>query len=219
MVVGAGARRDSDGGGACVRLRDLFPVLGLVLFLFILSPVSAFAHPHVFVDCNLAFVFDANGLAGLQERWVLDEMFAAMIMDEHDANGDGRIQPSEEQSIKTGAFDNLKNFDYFTLVEIDGEFFKPKTARNFSATMQAGKLVYSFFLPCPEAADAKAKTLRVAVRDSGYYADILLDDKTPAQTGGEPFEVQLDMKKVPAWAYYGGQIVPEAAICTFRKAP
>lgn len=195
-------------------------VLCLGLAWAVLAPlpcIPASAHPHVFVDCNLAFVFDAQGLKGLQERWVLDEMFAAMILGEHDANGDGRIQPSEEKAIKAGAFDNLKNFDYFTLIEIDGKLVKPKTAKNFSASTQAGKLVYSFFIPCPAAATARPKTLRVAVRDPGYYADIIFDDKSPAQAGGAAFKVDLDLVEVPKWAYYGGQIVPEAAICTFRR--
>ena len=183
------------------------------------SPGPAAAHPHVFVDCSLTFVFDDDGLAGFQQRWVLDEMFAAMILQEHDANGDKRIQPGESASIKTGAFDNLKNFNYFNLVEIDGEIFEPEWVKDFSASMDGGKLVYEFFLPCHVAASKSEKTVRVAVRDPNYYADVIFAAGTPALKNAEGLQVALDLVEVPSWAYYGGQIVPEAAVCTFRRIP
>ncbi len=182
-------------------------------------PGGTRAHPHVFLDCSLTFVFDEAGLAGLRQRWVLDEMFAAMIMDEHDANGDGEVQPAEEASIKKGAFDNLKNFDYFTLIEVDGNIRKPQAAADFSASMQDGKLVYEFTLPCRVEAGSQARKVRVAVRDPDYYADAAFAAGSPAREGGRGIQVELDLAEVPAWAYYGGQIIPEAALCVFRRAP
>ena len=46
----------------------------LPLFFVLFFSGTAGAHPHAFVECQLTFVFDKDGLAGLQQRWMLDEM-------------------------------------------------------------------------------------------------------------------------------------------------
>ena len=83
-------------------------------FVFLLYATKTLSHPHIFVDCTLSFVFDENGFAGIKERWVFDEMFSSMILNDFDKDRNLSLDSQEIVAIKKGAFSNLKNFNYFT---------------------------------------------------------------------------------------------------------
>ena len=50
----------------------------LLFFGTFISPASA--HPHVFVDYGISFVFDEKGLTGIAIDWAFDEMFSQMLL-------------------------------------------------------------------------------------------------------------------------------------------
>lgn len=77
--------------------------LALALSLWpALAPTTASAHPHVFVDTEMALVFDAAGtLAGVRLTWVYDDFFSFLITAELglDPDGDMVLTPAEETAL------------------------------------------------------------------------------------------------------------------------
>ena len=158
------------GGGLGLIGAGAFIALGLMA----LWPSLSLAHPHVFMECELEFVFDAKGLAGLKQSWIMDEMFTAAIMDMVDLDRDGRISPQEIAAVEKEAFSNLSDpeYHYFTAIKIDGAPFTPGQAKDFTARMKNGRMVYEFFLPCPVAASETEKRVKAAVYDESFYTFI-----------------------------------------------
>lgn len=146
--------------------------LGLALvFLSLFSALPALAHPHVFVDNAVTFVFDGADLVGVRERWLFDDMFGTMIREDFDTDGDGAFSAEEAEKVRTGAFDNLKTFDYFTFIEVDGEPFRVTRVSDFRTGFEDGRLFYEFFVPC-RVEGAAERSVVLSVHDPEYYADI-----------------------------------------------
>ncbi len=98
-----------------------------VCFIIGLHAVSS-SHPHVFIHTAVDAVFDDEGLAGFQVRWLFDEMLSSMILMDYDQNDNRRFEPSEVKALEEGAFSNLKNFHYFVHVDIQGSPSRCPTA-------------------------------------------------------------------------------------------
>ena len=191
-------------------------VYGLsILFFF---PALCLAHPHVFVDCTLTFVFDTNGLSGLKERWVFDEMFSSMILQDFDKDKNSLLNSQEIADIKKGAFLNLKNFNYFNHATINGENFPVKFVTEFFAEVRENHLIYTFFIPCHIAAASSYKEIKIAMYDSTYYVDVSLMNKPPVRfEDGDAMEYTYRIADNTQALYYYGQIAPQEIILNFRK--
>jgi len=153
----------------------------LVFCLALVPDAPAWAHPHVFVDNDVTFVFDKADLAGVRVHWLFDDMFGTMIKEDFDTDGDGKFSPAEAEKVRTGAFDNLKNFDYFTFIEVDGKPFKVSRVSDFRTGFEDGRLFYDFFVPCPVQGNGSKRTVLLSVHDPEYYADVYTpEDAKPA---------------------------------------
>jgi ABC-type uncharacterized transport system substrate-binding protein len=157
-----------------VVLMRLFCVLTATAALLLsLLPSTVSAHPHVWIECGITAVFDNEGLTGFRQRWVLDEMFSASMLPVIDLNKDGRISPEESEVARREAFDNLKEYNYFTDVRIDGKPFTVQFVKEFRCTLdEAGRLVYEFFVPCTVKAGPSPKTVTIGVYDASFFCDI-----------------------------------------------
>ena len=191
----------------------------LALLAVCLAPIPAAGHPHVFTDCELTFVFDAQGLAGIRQRWTFDEMFSVQIMDMVDADMDGRLSDAESRKTEQEAFANLKNFNYFTHASLDGRKVALNTATDFRAQCAKGILSYEFFLPCPAPAQpaqsGTPRALRVAVYDQSYYTDMALAEADPKIVNAGPFKTRLRVQEAEAVRTEWGPIMPMEVILTF----
>ena len=56
---------------------------------------GATAHPHVWITDVTTFVFEGRELVALRHHWQFDEIFSSFVIEEHDANGDGRFDAAE----------------------------------------------------------------------------------------------------------------------------
>ena len=143
--------------------------LVLPLLFTCLWPNAARPHPHSFVECELAIVFDSEGLAGFRQRWTLDEMTTITVLDLIGAYGTTQLEPGHVEAIKEQSMGSLREYGYFTDVRIDGKRFQVQWVRDFKAELKAGKLIYEFFAPCHAKAAGTAKTVKVAVYDHSFY--------------------------------------------------
>ncbi len=154
----------------------------LLLLFFVASP--AYAHPHVFIDNKLTFMFDAKGLAGISVQWTFDAMYSSAIIFDFD-DGDSVFSEQESAVVKKENFNNLKEYGYFVDVVIDGTPFAVVFVKDFVATIRNGQLVYNFFVPCHVSAGQHTKTVRVGVVDETNFVAITTqkDDAVRQRTG------------------------------------
>ncbi len=179
-----------------------------------ISPAES--HPHVFMYNQITVVFDQKGLAGFEIRWAFDEMFSSMIIMDFDKNRNGRFETSEIESVEKGAFSNLKGFDYFTHIKINGKPFRVKYVKDFSAEIDQGTLIYRFFVPCHVRATKAWRDVKISVYDREFYTSVFPASSPVALKNQRPFEVRHRIRKNKAEAYYFEQIYPDEVTLGFR---
>lgn len=189
-------------------------LLSMVAVACLLIPGRAQAHPHVFVDCSLTFEFDKQGLKGVRQKWWFDEMFAAMILGDFDLDHDNVLTDAEAKALENGAFVNLKNFDYFTRIFVDGKQFKPVDAIEFKPAIEDSTLVYNFFVPLRIDDNKQKHIVMVAIFDESFYTSVQMDPKNKTLNIPAGFRSTLNLEPVAEMAYFFDQIVPEAAVLT-----
>jgi ABC-type uncharacterized transport system substrate-binding protein len=168
----------------------------------------------------MTLVFDENGLTGFRERWLLDEMFTAFLLGDFDANGDLEFGPEEAAALKAGAFENLREFQYFTHIRIDGEPFEVGEATSFSVEMSTdGRAIYIFFIPCPIKVESAPKQVMIAIFDDTYYCDVLLVKEAIGAQNHEAFALMPEIRDLPDMIYYFDQVIPEGLFFTFERKP
>lgn len=195
-------------------------IITLIILSAPLAVREAASHPHVFIINRYTLVFDDKGLAGIRVNWQFDDYFSAMISSDYDADNNGEIDASENQKIKEEAFDNLKDYGYFTFIKIDDTAFEVRFVRDFSASLDKNILTYEFFIPCHVTAVSSYKELRVAAYDPSYYTAVYFADKNPLSLEKED---KIDYKSKIAEnkedAYYQGMIYPWELTFSFCLKP
>lgn len=193
-------------------------LIGILAFVLLSwSERVSWSHPHVFFDSTVTVVFDEKGVAGFKITWVFDEMFSSMMILDFDKNGNGRFEQPEIEDIKNGAFSNLRHFDYFTHIGINGKPFKVKHITDFSAEISDDVMIYQFFVPCHISAAETFKEVCLSVYDHTFYCSVFLsDDPVTYETGG-PYQIEHRIETNRDKAYYYGQIYPEEIRLRFRR--
>ena len=189
---------------------------GVAALAVLVCPAPAAAHPHVFVDNAVAFVFGQEGLEGVRVDWLFDDMFGTMILEQFDTDGDGEFSQKEVEGLKTGAFDNLKNFDWFTFLTVDGQPCRPSRVEGFRAGMRGGHLFYTFFVPCPVPAAGGERTVVLSVHDPEYYADVYTPEQVvPVVEHAEAFDARVKLHLDSEKTYSLFQVWTTDIILTF----
>lgn len=190
-------------------------VLGLCILLL---PVSiSWSHPHVFLYNTVGVIFDEKGLAGFSVRWLFDEMFSSMIILDFDKNGNNLLEPPEIEGIRKNAFSNLRNFNYFIHVSINGKEFNVQYVTDFSAEVVEGCLVYQFFVPCHIHATETFQEICLSVYDHTFYCDVTLAENPVTYQKEGSYEITHRIETNHNRAYYYGQICPEEITLRFRR--
>ena len=185
--------------------------------MIIMGPESALAHPHVFADTSLNIVFDQKGLSGIGVKWVFDEFFSSMILEEFDKDHNNRINPNENKGLEQGAFQNLKKYNYFNWIAIDGRKFVIKWVKDFRAQVKKGRLVYYFFVPCHLKASQNRKTVVISPSDPTYYTALEFAVLNPVTIkGGNNFSVKYKIAPSTIRTIYYGMVHPTELTLSFK---
>jgi ABC-type uncharacterized transport system substrate-binding protein len=181
----------------------------LLLSVFLSLPVVLSAHPHVFISTRVTVHLSDQGIQGFGVSWLFDDMFSSMIIGDFDADRSGSFSPAEIESIRTGAFANLKNFHYFTYVEVEGKERPLNEVQDFRAAIHSGTLEYAFFVPVRVPVGSGETSVTVAAYDESYYCDMAFDEDQPlvVQNGG-PYRLTYNVVKNTDNSFYFGQITP-----------
>lgn len=188
--------------------RSLLSLLCAVL-LGLASPPDAAAHPHVFVEITSHFIMAKGRIVGMRVDWTFDAIFSSAIIRDFDTNRDKQFSPQELEKLKAGAFDNLKDYGYFTHFRIGGKMEVPTEIQDFSAIITPnGNLVYTFIVRPPQLVDPKKVPFDVMFFDETYYVDLrLMENKPVTFEGAEGCKAEVD--KNPDLPDYGGMFIPE----------
>ena len=143
-------------------------------------------------------------------------MFATMILGDFDKNHDNKLTPDEATALEQGAFVNLKNFNYFTRILVDGNDHTPVEAIQFKPSIEEGTLVYNFFVPL-NISDGAKHTVMVAIYDESFYTAVQMDPQNKVRGEEGKFQASLNLEPVAEMAYFYDQIVPEAAVLTMQS--
>ena len=198
--------------------RRMNGALALAAFLLFVSADVSNSHPHVFIQNSLRIVFDQQGLSGVRVKWVFDEFFTSMIADEFDKNHNNKLEKPEIIDIEKGAFANLVKFNYFSFIKINGKAFAVEHARDFSASLAGGKLMYSFLIPCHVKGTTAFKEFVISQYDPTYYTRVAFaEDRPVSLESASAFEVRYRISKNMKEAYYYGQVNPVEVILKFKR--
>jgi ABC-type uncharacterized transport system substrate-binding protein len=192
----------------------LFLVVALIV---VCLSHNGFSHPHVFVDVDLVIVFNEQGLAGFRQRWFFDEMFSSTILMSFDKNKDHMLTVHEIEEIKKSAFNNLRNYGYFTHILIEGNTFEVKYVTEFSAEIHDNRLLYTFFVPCHVVASEQFKHITVSLFDETYYTDVALLSDSLSCENDSTFVVTYEIKRIEEFSFYYGQVIPDGVSIQFKR--
>ena len=144
------------------------------------------AHPHIWVEYSVRVHFTEHGLAGFTQQWKFDEMFTNELKTMHQLSGEGALSADEVVVLQQKAFQNLRDYNYFTYISIDGQPFDVQYVTEFNAWLDGHNLVYEFFVPCTVAAIKAPKSVQLLVFDTEFFVDVSMVNTNPVQVNSVP---------------------------------
>ena len=122
-------------------------------------------------------------------------MFSSIIFEDYDANHDGKFSKSEVAKIEKEAFVNLKNFDFYSYVFVDG-VKKPIRYADFNVEADGEKVIYSFKVLF-NATLKPNSVLNFISYDPTIFTDLLLvDDPLVILPSGYAYTMSYEKDKI-----------------------
>lgn len=171
------------------RQRLVRPSLARGAFLILASgalstgAAPAAAHPHVWVTVETEVLYDDTGaMTGLRHRWSFDEGYAALATQGLDADGNGKLERAELQSLAQENAEALADYDYFTDARIEGEAVKLAGPVDYFAEMSAdGVLSLRFTLPLAAPVNTGSLQFTFSVADPTFFIAFSFAEKDPVR--------------------------------------
>lgn len=177
----------------------------------LIAAVPASAHPHVFIEHKVAFVFDAGKVTALGLSWAFDEVFSDSLLMQFDADGDGTFDALESKAVGEGTLSNLKMFHYFTYVFVDGKQLDPIDPAEFVASVDDKRIVtFRMTVPLPQPVDPRTAALATEIYDREYYVqvDLAEQDAVSLENAGD-LPCGATVRDDIEGAYFGGVVIPQ----------
>ena len=174
------------------------------------SARPAVAHPHVFIDNTVNFVFDGGKITGFRMTWVFDDVFSDELLTDFDANHDKNFDAAESKKIAATIWPNMQPFHYFTYVWVDKQDLGLILPTDFKASASKGNVTFDFLVPLPKPVDPKTQSLAVEVYDHEFYVEVDLHKTEPVRfTQMENVSCTPHVRDDPSRAYFGGYVNPQ----------
>ncbi|MGD9639026.1 MAG: DUF1007 family protein [Alphaproteobacteria bacterium] len=165
----------------------------LFLFVMLFYSKAVWAHPHVFVDSSVNVIFDGDNITSIEQTWSFDEMFSMSIIDEFDADQDKVFSPDETEKLKSGAFENLRNYNFFNNIFFDKKKIENLEYSDFSAKINGENLIYTFKVNLKEPITPKTSKVSIGIYDTEFFVDVIYVEKNPVTiTGNEACNYKID---------------------------
>ncbi|NLM00962.1 MAG: DUF1007 family protein [Treponema sp.] len=149
-----------------------------LIFFILISSISLFSHPHMFMECSAEFVWNKDKLSGVFIEWTFDQFFSADIIAACDKNQDGKFNALETQNVYDSAFINLRHYYYFTFIRQGDKRTNPSKVEKFSVSQKNGVMKYNFFI---DLSDYKQEEINVAIYDYTFFCAIDYTKENPVK--------------------------------------
>ena len=185
-----------------VRTTILLPLIFLYSLTVPLQPVSA--HPHIWIDSRVEAVLDGGRLAAIRAHWTFDAFFTQMIVLDYGEAQNGTFTAQQREAIRTGAFENLRHYGYFTSLRVDGRTVPIERVENFRASLDAEQnLVYQFDIPLNLDLTGRPREVAVAMYDESFFTDMIFREEYVLVHGSSQITWRSDLRReiyqVPVW--------------------
>ncbi|MBD3787842.1 MAG: DUF1007 family protein [Sphingomonadales bacterium] len=196
-------------------------LLALLLALSPLATAPAAAHPHIFVDVTHTLLFDAEGrLIGVRARWVYDEMFTLLMVEDgtYDTDGDGQVTGEELTRFQRWDADWPPDYAGDLEVMLDDQPLALAGPSDWAAEWHDGRAVSIHTRRLETPAEVTGRALVILPYDPDIYVDYSVT-APPAFSGREDCTAKIyepDPNAVPdelaaAIAELSADLTPEAA--------
>jgi ABC-type uncharacterized transport system substrate-binding protein len=188
--------------------RFLGAILGVMLISAFARPASA--HPHVFIEDRVVFMFAADKIIAITESWTFDDIFSDTLIQQFDTNGDSAFDTAESKSVAKGTLPNLKKFRYFNYVWVDGKDLGSIDPIDFTAVAKNKKVTFVFSVKLPKPVDPKTQKVKVEINDREFYVEVDLAKEQPILFhGNQGVTCAPKVRDDSENAYYGGFVYPQ----------
>jgi tRNA threonylcarbamoyladenosine biosynthesis protein TsaE len=187
-------------------------VLGAILIVTGILTLGrpAAAHPHVFIEDRVVFMFAGDKIIALTEAWTFDEVFSDTLLQQFDKNRDGAFSPAESRDVAKGTLPNLKKFRYFNYIWVDGKDLGAIDPVDFVAAAKNRKVTFVFSVKLPKPVDPKSQKLKVEINDREFYVEVDLAEQQPILFhGNQGVACTPKIRDDTENAYYGGFVNPQ----------
>lgn len=140
--------------------------------MFSLTPLTAVAHPHIFIDTGFELITDDQGrLSHIRVTWVYDDFYSLLITEDLgiDSDGDG-ILSDQDQSRLTGFDANWMNgFNGDLVTMLNGEELGLSGPLEPTAALENGGIYTTHLRSVANTPDLAGQQLSLKPFDSTYY--------------------------------------------------
>ena len=119
--------------------------------------------------------FNENGLSGILNHWVYDEVYSTATVASVDSDGDGKLSAKESEALKPIVMSLVSKSNYFNYVQSGSDFLEAKSIKNFSASVEKGRLVLDFMVSFVAPVGDDYSMLVIVVADPTNYVQVTTD--------------------------------------------
>ena len=196
----------------------LVPALLMIVAALALARPAA-AHPHVWLDSVITFVFEGDKLTALRLTWSFDEFFGTAIIRRFDQNRNGRFEPDENAQLEAGAFASLKDYGYFVYMKAGDKPMPVERITGFQGSVRNNQLVYDFTVPLPTPVDPATTEFVLSLFDETYFVEVSLDANDPVRFSGmAPGRCSFVIREEGSVSTFGVS-APQTVALSCRPAP
>lgn len=130
------------------------------------------AHPHVFIDAGVEFLFDATGaLAAVRIVWAYDELYSLMVIEDLglDPDFDGRLTAAEVAQLSGFDMAWVEGFAGDLYLLRDGAAVALSGPLEWGAVYRDGRVVSSHVRAVAERFAPAGTAVTASLYDPGYY--------------------------------------------------
>ncbi len=159
-----------------------------IVFLIFIGFNLLFAHPHTFIEVYPTIEVKNHKTTKINFKWKLDEMTSAMLIMEFDQNGDGKIDKDENKFVYENYFISLKDYSFYTDIQINKKIQPFPEPQNFRATIENNKICYAFDIN----QEYKIQNTKFDFGDKDFFVAMILKKEFVKVKGANFKVIELD---------------------------
>jgi len=198
------------GASAWESILRRFGACILALVAIVGAAADSGAHPHIWIDTVVTFVFERGKVVSLKLEWTFDEFYSDVLLDGLPTSKKGRLDDKAVKELYERDFVTLKDSGYFIHLRLGGKKLPIQEVSDFSATVREGRVVFRFTVRLPSPVDPVATAVVLGVYDESYFVDVAFDKEHPIRFEGNPDTAcRYDMREDRNNPIYFGMVFPQ----------